>query len=83
MLALNPTRLAINPTFATLKVEEGSNTSIFCASIMPSFLKTLITKNLNLKIQNKTVGYELYHFIYAHVKNYGISTFFFIVILSL
>ena len=45
---------------------------------MPSFLflKTLITQNLNLKIQNKTVGYELYHFIYAHVKNYGISTLF-------
>ena len=43
---------------------------------MPLFLKTLITQNLNLKIQNKTVGYELHHFIYARVKNYGISTLF-------
>ena len=42
---------------------------------MPPFLKILITQNLNLKIQNKTVGYEL-HFIYARVKNYGISTLF-------
>ena len=43
---------------------------------VPPFLKTLITQNLNLKIQNKTVGYELHHFIYAHVKNYGISILF-------
>ena len=57
--------------------EEGSNASTFCASIMPQFLKTLITQNLNLKIQNKTVEYELHHFIYACVKiNYGISTLF-------
>ena len=35
---------------------------------MPPYLKTLITQNLNLKVQNKTVGYELHHFIYAHVK---------------
>ena len=48
--------------------EEGSNVPIFCASIMSPFLKTLITQNLKLRNQNKTVGYNLHHFIYAHVK---------------
>ena len=43
---------------------------------MPPFLKTLITQNLNLKSQNKTVGYDLHHFIYALVKKYDISTLF-------
>ena len=36
---------------------------------MPPFFKTLITQNLKLKFENKTVRYELHHFIYAHVKN--------------
>ena len=57
-------------------VEEGSNASIFCASTMPPFFKTLIIQNLKLKNQNKTVGYDLHHFIYAHVKNYDISILF-------
>ena len=43
---------------------------------MPPFLKTLITQNLKLKSQNKTVGYDLHHFIYARVKNYDISILF-------
>ena len=36
-----------------LYFEEGSNASIFCASIMPLFFKTLITQDLKLKSQNK------------------------------
>ena len=40
------------------------------------FFKTLITKNLKLKSQNKTVRYGLYHFIHAYVKYYDISTLF-------
>ena len=56
--------------------EEGSNASIFCASTMPSFLKTLIIQNLKLKCQNKTIGYDLHHFIYARVKNYDMSILF-------
>ena len=51
--------------------EEGSN-----ASTMPLFLKTLIIQNLKLKSQNKIVGYDIYHVIYAHVKNYNISILF-------
>ena len=51
--------------------EEGSN-----ASIMPPFLRTLITQNLKLKSQNKTIGYDLHHFIYTRVKNYDITTLF-------
>jgi hypothetical protein len=43
---------------------------------MPQFLKTLIIQNLKLKSQNKTVGYDLHHFIYARVKNYDISILF-------
>ena len=47
----------------------------FCVSIMAVFLKTL-TQNLKLKSQNKTVGYDLNNFIYARVKNYDISTLY-------
>ena len=50
---------------------------------MPPFLKTLITQNLNLKIQNKIVGYELHHFIYARVKKLWHFNFVLVVILSL
>ena len=57
-------------------LEEGSNASIFCATTMPPFFTTLITSNLKLKSQNKTVEYDLYHFIYARVKNYDISILF-------
>ena len=53
--------------------EEGSNASIFFASTMSLFFKTSITQNLKLKSQNKTVRYDLHHFIYAHVKNYNIQ----------
>ena len=56
--------------------EEGSNASIFYVSIMPPFLRTLITQNLKLKSQNKTAGYDLHHFIYARVKYCDISTLF-------
>ena len=56
--------------------EEGSNASIFCASTMPLFLRTLIIKILKLESQIKTVGYDLHHFIYAHIKNCEISTLF-------
>ena len=59
-----------------INLEEGSNASIFYASIMPPFLKTLITQNLKLKSQNNTVGYDLHYFIYASVKNYDIPTLF-------
>ena len=59
-----------------LITEEVSNAFIFCASIMSLFLKTLIIQNLKLRSQNKTVGYDLHHFIYAHVKNYDISILF-------
>ena len=43
---------------------------------MPPFLKSLITQNLKLKSQTKTVGYDLHHFIYAYIKNYDIPTLF-------
>ena len=43
---------------------------------VPLFFKTFIIQNLKLKSQNKTVGYDLYHFIYTRVKNYDISTLF-------
>ena len=49
----------------------------FCASTMPPFLKTLIIQNLKLKRQNKTVGYDLHHFIYAHVKKNMTFQFYF------
>ena len=48
----------------------------FYVSMMPSFLKKLITQNLKLKSQNKIVEYDLHHFIYVHVKYYDISTLF-------
>ena len=43
---------------------------------MSLFLRTLIIQNLKLKSQNKTVGYDLHHYIYARVKNYDISILF-------
>ena len=43
---------------------------------MPPFFKTIITQNLKLKGQNKTVRYDLHHFNYARVKNYDILTLF-------
>ena len=59
-----------------LSYEESSNASIFCAFTMPLFLKTLIIQNLKLKSQNKTVRYDLHHFIYTRLKNYDISILF-------
>ena len=56
--------------------EDGSNASIFGASIMPLFLKTLITQNLKLKSQNKTVRCDLCYFLYMLIKNYHISILF-------
>ena len=57
-----------------MKSQTGnySNVSFF----LSQFLKTLINQNLKLKSQNKTVGYDLHHFIYARVKNYDISILF-------
>ena len=46
----------------------SSNASMFYVSTMPPFLKTLVIQNLKLKSQNKTVGYDLHHFIYVHIK---------------
>ena len=68
--------IRIRSRYILYSLEEDSNASIFCASIMRPFLKTLITQNLKLKSQNKTVGYDLHHFIYACVKNYDILILF-------
>ena len=48
----------------------------FVSSSCLYFKKALITQNLKLKSQNKIVEYDLYHFIYARVKNYHILTLF-------
>jgi hypothetical protein len=36
----------------------------FCAPIMPPLFKFLITQNLKLKYQNKTIRFDLGHFMY-------------------
>ena len=43
---------------------------------VPPYLKNLITQNVKFKYQNKIVRYDLHYFIYARVKNYDISTLF-------
>jgi hypothetical protein len=42
--------------------DEGSN-----VSIIPQFLKFLITKILKLKYQNKAIIFDLTHFIYIYI----------------
>ena len=43
---------------------------------MSLFLKILITQNLKLKSQNKTIGHDLHHFIYVLHKIMTFPTLF-------